>query len=328
MNPEITPIKAGILRALLVDGRKSISEIAEKMGVPEKVVQENFLEMKRSGIIEGATIHFNYKGFGYFAVAYMLITVDPMQADEMVEYVKRMQDIYSAYKCGQKGNLRVVATLKNLKQLDEIKDALKQRFSISNLRTVIWTDVKEMHENLLLTTDKGIPEKGESQDNAKKLDKRSKLIVKIDEVDLKIVDALSEDGLAPFSKIAEKVGVSSSTVKKRYEKLTRSGMIKVTIQIDLSKIGYNALAVFFVTFTLQIDSLSIVERISRTSDVISIMKTSGDYDLQVYVMIRDINQLLSIQDEFAEIPGIAKVEMDVNRVLKKWPTPRQYISTF
>jgi DNA-binding Lrp family transcriptional regulator len=329
MSSEINPIQARILRTLLVNGRKSAAEIAEKIGVAKEVVQQNYMKMKRDGIIEGATIHFNYRGFGYFAVAYMLIIVEPTQADQMIEYVRRMPDIYSVYKCGPEGNLRVVATLKSLKQLDEIKDTFKQRFSITSLKTVIWTDVKEMHENLLLAPIEGRL-KGREDENSRNhvFSKRSKTKVEFDQVDLKIVDALSADGLAPFSKIAEKIGVSSNTVKKHYENLTKSGLIKVTIQIDPSKIGYNALAVFFVTFMLQIDSLSVIKRISQIPDVISIMKTSGDYDLQVYVMIRDINQLLEVQEEFAEIPGITKVEMDINRVLNKWPTPRQYISTF
>ena len=58
------------------------------------------------------------------------------------------------------------------------------------------------------------------------------------------------------------------------------------------------------------------------------MKISGDYDLQIYAMIKNIEQLLALQEEFTKIPGIAKMELDIFRVLKIWPTPRQYISTF
>ena len=328
MTSGISSLQAGILRELLVDGRKSASEIAEKIGTSKDTVQANISEMKQNGIIQGATIHFNYRGFGYFAVAYMLVTVDPAQADQMIEHARKMPDIYAAIKLGQKGNLRVVATLRTLKQLDEIKDALKQKFSISSLKTVIWTDVKEMHENLRLYQEEEHPKKTEKEEVKQVLSKRPESKGKFDEVDFKIIDELSKDGLVSFSDIAERIGVSSNTVKKRYENLTKKGMIKVTIQIDPAKAGYRALAIFFVTFTLHVDTRSMVERISQIPDVISIMKTSGDYDLQVYVMVRDINQLFSLQDEFDEIAGVAKVEMDLDKLLNKWPTPRQYISTF
>jgi Lrp/AsnC family transcriptional regulator for asnA, asnC and gidA len=331
MNPEkkLSVAQAKILRALLIDGRKSALEIAQEIGISKVTVYKNYLEMKKEGIIEGATIHFNYRGFGYFAVANLLINVDPNQADQIVAYLRTMQDIYAVFNVGPKGNIRVVATLKTLKQLDEIKDALKQRFSIQSLRSVIWTDVKEMHENLRLAPDEELMEKREDGATTKQLMKDSpKTKVKIDEVDLKIIDILSANGRTPFSKIAEKVGISSNTAKKRYKKLTKSRMIKVTAQIDPAKIGYNAMALFYVTFTLQTDSLSTIEKISQIPDVISIMKTSGDYDLQVYAMVRDIKHLLAIQDQFAEIQGIAKIDMDITEVLHKWPTPRQYISTF
>jgi hypothetical protein len=58
------------------------------------------------------------------------------------------------------------------------------------------------------------------------------------------------------------------------------------------------------------------------------MKTTGDYDLQIWAMVQDIDQLLSIQDELGKIRGILKTDIEIVRVLDKWPSPRQYISTF
>ncbi len=328
LEKKISLIQAKILRLLFIDGRQTVAEIAEKTGISKEIVSQNYLQIKRDGIIRGATIHFNYRGFGYFAVAHLLVTVDPKQVDQIIDFVGKMEDIYSIYTCGPRGNFRVVATLKELKQLDEIKDKLKQRFSIQNLKTVIWTDVREMHENLLLTPNEEMGQKKEAGLSTKNLISKLSRPIKIDETDLKIVDALSSDGRISFSKIAEKTGISVSTIKKRYERLRRNGMMKVTIQINPSKLGYKALAVFFISFTPQTESLSIVEEICKIPDVISVMKTGGDYDLQVYAMIRDIDGLLKIQDEFAEIQGIAKIEMDLNKSLEEWPTPRQYISTF
>jgi hypothetical protein len=57
------------------------------------------------------------------------------------------------------------------------------------------------------------------------------------------------------------------------------------------------------------------------------MKTTGDYDLQIWAMIQDIDQLLSIQDELGKIQGILKMDIEIVRVRDKWPSPRQYIST-
>jgi DNA-binding Lrp family transcriptional regulator len=127
--------------------------------------------------------------------------------------------------------------------------------------------------------------------------------------------------------LGREIGISSDTAKRRYEKLKKNGVLKVTIQVSPIKIGYRALCLFF-TITSHENSLSIIEKISRIPDIISIMKTTGDYDLQIWAMIQDVEQLLSIEEELGKIQGILRMDMEVVRVLEKWPTPRQYISTF
>ena len=48
-------------------------------------------------------------------------------------------------------------------------------------------------------------------------------------------------------------------------------------------------------------------------------------------MVQDLDRLLSIQEEIGKIQGIIKADTELLRFgeeWKKWPTPRQYISTF
>ncbi|MCX8151363.1 MAG: Lrp/AsnC family transcriptional regulator [Candidatus Bathyarchaeota archaeon] len=321
------PLQAKILKVLLVDGRKNAAEIAKEIGISKEEVHKKYQEMKRVGIIKGATIHINYKSFGYKAVGHLLITVDPRQADQLIAHFKKIPDIYAAYSNGPKCNVRVVTALKTLQKLEEVKDEIKGKFLISDLKTSLWTDVKEMHKNLALLP---VESKSQQEEVTSKIQSTvaPKKNTKIEELDLKLVEKLAENGRAPLNKIAQEIGTTTHTVKRHYTKLIKSGILKVTIQIDLTKIGYHAMAIFFITVTAQENSFSIIEKISCIPDVISIMKTSGDYDLQVYAMIKDIDHLLSIQEEISKISGITKIDLEIARAIDKWPTPRQYISTF
>jgi len=61
------------------------------------------------------------------------------------------------------------------------------------------------------------------------------------------------------------------------------------------------------------------------------MKTTGNYDLQIYAMIPDLDQMLFIKEELSKIDGIIKMDFEINRIsekMDKWPSPKQYISTF
>jgi DNA-binding Lrp family transcriptional regulator len=285
--------------------------------------------MEENGIITGATIHINYKKFGYKAVAHILINGDPKQEYQLIECLNKMPEIYSFYSRGIKGNIDVVATLKTLEQLNEIKDKIKRDFSILEMKTAIWTDVKEMNENLTI-----IPEnrRNQMQTNDLQIELRtsnnSQNIV-LDEIDQKIADKLSENGRIPMDTLGSELGIAPETAKRRYEKLKKNGLLKVTIQVNPNKIGYQALCVFFTT-TSNENTFSIIKRISRIPDVISIMKTTGDYDLQIYAMIHDLGQLLSIQEDLGKIQGIMKMDTEILPLdkVEKWPSPRQYISTF
>jgi DNA-binding Lrp family transcriptional regulator len=322
-------LQAEILRALLVDGRKSFTKIAKGIGAPKEEVYKNYREMKTAGIIKGATIHINYRNFGYQTVGHILINIEPSESDRLLEYIERMPETYSVHdSCSPKGTIRIVTILRTLRELEDIKERLTSQFSIINLKTSIWTDVREMHGNLEIipqgqkvAIDAEVPMEGYCGSAVR--DK----VVKISEADLRISEKLAANGRAPFIKIAQELGLSLDKVKRRYEKLKTDGSIKVTIQIDPTKIGYHAMLVIYVTINSQ-DTLQIIEEIGKIPDIISIMKTSGDYDLQVYAMLRDLQDLFRVRDKIGRIPGIAQMNLEVSRMPNKWPTPRQYISTF
>jgi len=284
--------------------------------------------LEKAAIIKGATIHINYKLFGYKAVAHILITADPKQSNQIIEYLKGMPEVYAFYERGIRGKIDVIVILKTLGHLNEIKDDVKRKFSVLEMKTVIWTDVKEMNQNLAIINEK--------RKNLKKPDtnqilteKKLKLTSgKIDEIDQKISDKLAKDGRISMRLLSEELGISTAAAKRKYERLKDIGALKVTIQIDPSRIGYQALCVFFIVTSGEKFPI-IIEKISGIPDIISIMKTTGDYDLQVYAMVQNLNQLLLIQEEIGKIQGITQIDAEILRlVMDKWPSPKQYISTF
>ena len=285
--------------------------------------------MEKTGIITGATTHINYKLFGYKAVAHILINVDSTQADQLIEYLRKMPEVYAVSSWGAKGNISVTAILKTLEQLNEVKDSIKRNFSVQEMKSAIWTDVKEMNENLAITIDNRnkVPTPIKVASTEKKNTAKN---IHIDKIDQKIADMLAQDGRIPMEALAQEIGISSDETKKRYEKLKNNGVLKVTIQVNPNKIGYFGMCVFLAT-TSDVNPFLIIEKIKNVPDIISIMKTTGDYDLQIWAMVQDLNHLLSIQEEVGKITGITKIDVNLIRLgenWKKWPTPRQYISTF
>jgi len=325
---KISELDSEILKHLLRDGRAGYDKIAKECGVSTNKVWKRCRAMEKKGVINGATVQINFSHFGYDALATLLISVEAQQLEQAMEFIEKITEVRAYRQYNSVYNVRAVAILKDLNELDHVKQVIKRKLPTMGLKTYIWTGVRNIPENLDLTgTLKGTSEINQ-QNSDRALPKLSETII-IDELDKQIVARLTLDGRASFTKIAKKIGLSTDTVVKRYHKLREKGSIKVSIQINPNKIGYTSILDFNIAFTAPGGlSDTLVESLARIPDVIIITKTSGDYDLQLSAMIRDVSQSFTLQDQVARICGITKIEASARKIPQRWPTPQQYISTF
>jgi Lrp/AsnC family transcriptional regulator for asnA, asnC and gidA len=269
----------------------------------------------------------NHARFGYYAVGTIQFKVDPEVVGHALEYSNKMRHIHGAWRLGKSSDVMAIVGLKDIEELDQVKEALKKLPTVSGLITNVWTGIRNIPENLALIPLKKKAHKADASPK-KVTDTIRKPDSKIDETDIKIVEELAKNGRVSFRKIAEDTNSSTNTVARRYEKLKRNGTIKVSIQINPIKIGYRAMAFFNITFLAQTSISTVVETIAKIPDVTTILKTSGAYDLTVKAMIKDIDQLLAIQDEITGIAGVTKVEIYLEQAVPVLLLPREYISTF
>ena len=326
--PKINELDSKILKNLLEDGRTGYYKMARECGVSENKVWKRYRAMEKKGIIKGATTQMNFGLFGYDALATLLISVEAQQMEQVMEFIGKITEVRTYRQYNSVYNVRAVATLRDLNELDYVKQVIKRKLPTMGLKTYIWTGVRNIPENLNLTGTLKDTSESHQRNSNKAIRTLGDRII-IDELDKQIVGKLTLDGRASFTKIAKEIGASTDTVVKRYHKLREEGAIKVSIQINPNKIGYNSILDFNISVTTP-GGLSdpIVESLAKIPDVIIITKTSGDYDLQLTAMIRDIAQAFAIQDQIARICGITKIEASARKIPDRWPTPQQYISTF
>jgi DNA-binding Lrp family transcriptional regulator len=317
-------IDAFILLTLLRDGRASFTDIAKSCSVTKSTISKRFKKLEDEGIITGATVQLNFACLGYDALATLLVSVEARQVEQIMLYISKITEIRAYRQYNSKYNIRAVTVLKNLNELDHVKEALRRRLPVIGLKTYIWTDVKNTPENLNLKQAQTNPVVEKEFEETKQ--RREKAVV--DELDLHIIDELSANGRVSFCQLAERLGTSIDTVMKRYQKLKNNDIIKTSIQINPNKIGYHSIMDVNIAIASPSNLSKIVELLEGIPDVIIITKTSGDYDLQLTAMVRDIEQMFTLQDEIARTPGVVKTDSSLRRIPEKWPTPKQYLSTF
>jgi Lrp/AsnC family transcriptional regulator for asnA, asnC and gidA len=316
-------LDAKIIKHLLVDSRISYDELAQHCRTTKNVVWKRCRLLEKKGIIKGATTQLNVNFMGFDAMATLLMKVNPQQIQQAMELIKKVGDVNVYQQYNSVYNVRVVAILRDLNELDHLKQIIREKLPTLAFRTYIWMGTRTIPENLNLP--------GSSTEKIRRDLHKKKVLptnFAIDEMDNKIIRHLTIDGRRSFSDIANELNVSNHTVIKRYNRLKENGVLKVLIQINLNKLGYTAILDLNISFTtIRGLSINIVDLLANIPDVIIITKISGDFDLQVTAMVKDLEQALSIQDEVSKIDGVTQIEASMRRIPEKWPTQQQQIST-
>ena len=324
---DLQEIDIKILEELLKDGRKSFTTMAKECNTSKDVIWKHYKALKKRGIIVGATVQFNYQKFGYSGIAMMRLSVETQYITDVFERLKKIPDIVTFRHYSSTHNLAAISMLKNLRDIEFVKETINKETKINETITYLWTDIRNIPENIFTSKSENKIKESSEVSSCAGIDTQRDS-VKIDEIDMQIVEKLAKNGRLPFSKIAQEIGVSTDTVSKRYEKLKKNHFIKVSIQINPAELGYQAILDIEIALSNQSKTREIVEKLSKISGVTYLVKISGTFDLTLVALVKDCKDIIEINEEIAKIPNVKRVDASLRILPSRWPSPRQYLSTF
>lgn len=312
---------------MLIDGRKGFSLIAKEAGVSKDIIWQHYKKLKKKKIIVGATAQFHYASLGYNAVGNFFVSFEPGKEAQVIKSVKKIPGIFNAGSMNNNSDIWIVATMRNNEEMDQIIQTIKKRPFVISLTTIVWIGLRSIIENLsVLSNNETLRE---TVPNGKKIvNNIEKTAYKLDETDKQIIDKLSLNGRESFRKIANELKISTDTVSRRYRNLKQRGIIKTSIQINPEKIGYIAIAYIDLSFVPQHNTPNIADTLSEIPDIIKIIKTSGDFDLRLFVLIKSLEHMFTLQNRIGDIKAITKIKITLQKILPIWPVQRENISTF
>jgi Lrp/AsnC family transcriptional regulator for asnA, asnC and gidA len=135
-----------------------------------------------------------------------------------------------------------------------------------------------------------------------------KKIAEIDELDLKILKLLEEDGRLAFLDIAKKLRLSESTIRKRVQALKENGVIKrFTVEIDPAKIGLNTVAIVGI----DVDPpklLEVAQKLCDFKEIRCVATSTGDHMIMTEIWTKDGRELTRlISEKIGPIEGVKKI---------------------
>jgi Lrp/AsnC family transcriptional regulator for asnA, asnC and gidA len=321
--PIIDQLDEQILNQLLQDGRKSFVEIGKECNTPYETIIKRYKEMKKQGIIIGATNQINYRFYGIRYMGTIAIDTGEEDVEKLKKYLNTIPNVGSILTSYKKYSLTAILYLTTVQEFEEIKEKIRRYSSITTLgiNSNLWVDIKNIPENLFLECPGQIKE---ADNNGK----RAEEFIEFDDIDIQLIDSLSKNARRPFSKIAQEIGTSVDTVIRRYERLKRKKVIKVVIQIDPRKVGFQANASFYISIQSQGTVDAVVSSLSKMRYVYLITKIMGEADLFVLGAVKDFNDFFTLRDQIAKLPFTRIIGAEIIDAPTVFPGPSLHMSTF
>ena len=129
----------------------------------------------------------------------------------------------------------------------------------------------------------------------------------MDDIDKEILNIIQNDATISYQKIGTKLGVGTSTIHYRIEKMKKQGIItSISAMINPEKIGFDATAVIGLNVEpLQMDEIA--EHILKFDEVQTVATSSGDHDLIIQIIAENGKEIWRfINTHIKTIQGVDK----------------------
>jgi DNA-binding Lrp family transcriptional regulator len=135
-----------ILKELQIDARRSLKDIAEKVGVAEGTVYNRINKMKRMGVIKKFIPVIDYSLLGYDIIAVIGVTAEGGYLVEIEERIAKEGNVTAVYDVTGEYDMIVVAKFKDRKSLNDfVKKIAGMEKVIKTYTMLVLNVVKESH---------------------------------------------------------------------------------------------------------------------------------------------------------------------------------------
>ncbi len=123
---------------------------------------------------------------------------------------------------------------------------------------------------------------------------------------MKIISLLMKNARIPKTKIAEKLNVTETAIRKRISKLEKDGVI----------VGYKAvinyktagLSASLTGIDVEPDKLwDVIEKLKKIDEIKSIYLTTGDHMLMLEIVEKTVDDLSKIHEKISKLKGVKRI---------------------
>ncbi len=293
----VDKIDSKIILELQKDGRQSYYQLAKELGLSVATVARRINNLVNEVItIQVVPVQFLTNKQ---ARILMVINADLSKIDEVCEKMSAFSEIFLLQTIMGRYDILAQATFYSINEINDFAARVSRIEGIKSSSLFIISEVKKTYNSIL------------SSENAS-----SHKSVEFDETDRQIITELERNGRCTYKYLAKELGVSSSTIARRFKNLYNSGMIKVTAVPKIKKDELPDADIFISADTSNIDE--ICNRLVNFPNIFKVETCLGQFNIIIGIQSVTQKDLYNfIKNELLNIPGVNDTETVIIGEFKK-----------
>ncbi|MFH2028725.1 MAG: Lrp/AsnC family transcriptional regulator [Nanoarchaeota archaeon] len=298
----LTSTERSILRQLESDARMPFSRMSKKIHKSQQRICYAVNSMIKKEIINSfyALVDYSKLDVGsyrlYFKVSYM----GKGRFEELIDYLKKEPHTSWIATCGGKYDLICTFLASNPSQFNKSLRRIMEKFpqQIRDYTVLTTIAIREFGRKYLY---------GDMTNFNEKIIGGDRPPEKIDEIDMKILNYMSEDARISAVKLGEMLSLTPKTIIKRINNLTKTSILrgyKPLINIRKADYASNIILIRYHNISSELED-KFTNYLKMHPNVVNIIKTLGEWDIEIkvetlnHIEFRKIE--MEIREEFALI---------------------------
>ncbi len=288
-----------ILYELSKNCRLPASQIAKRVGLSQQVVDYRINRLVKLGVIAAFITEINIEklGFNRHIMYLQLKKVDESKEKEIISYFVNHPFLTWVVTSTGKWSIIMDIIAKDLKQVNEIVDGLKQKYGefLGEYKIASQIEYQYFHSKYYGFKEEKFEKKQPTLDH------------KMGEIDLKLLKILSNNARIDFVKLSSQLGLTANAIKNRVKKLIQNGIIKAFfIEPNKTALGFEQYNIQFTLENLSKEQENkLFNYIIHHPNIHFYYKPMGHWDLEIGIFVENPGQLrriiLDLRNKFPDI---------------------------
>lgn len=300
LTAALDPLDRSIVSLLQADGRMPFSHIARELGIAEKTARSRVLDLIDQRVLQITAVT-DPSVLGYGAAAMLGIVTRPDKpASSIAKKLQKIASIDYAVVTASRYSIFAEVLCRDRAAMQRvIEDEVGKIDGILSIEVLPYLSLHYQNAHFASARAKAARDAGVRPRQ-------------IDQTDVAIIRALSEDGRKPFMQIATELGISEAQVRGRFKTLSDTGTVGVIALINPMALEFRSMAWLAINVAAGHRATDVADALAQLPNTTYIAICSGRFDILTEIICQNEKELLDVIDaNVRSLTSIARIETSI-----------------